>query len=150
MRSFRKIFVACSLILTVTLSSLVVANGAEIVWRKHYGVAAAESAQTNKPILVQFKAGWCSSCVRMSRQTMSEAEVAEYVNAAYIPLLIDADENPDLVSSFHVETLPASLIVSPNLKILARWEGYRSVIEFMRDLTQVCPKQTAMPVNVPL
>lgn len=150
MRNLRKIFVASSLIVTVTLGSLVVARGAEIVWRKSYGDAVAESTQTKKPLLVQFKAGWCHSCVKMSRQTMAEAGVAEYVNSAYIPLLIDADESPDLVSSFKVETLPASLIVAPNLKILARWEGYRTVIDFMRELTQICPKQTAVPVNIPL
>ena len=150
MRKLRKVFVACGLVLTLTLGSLVVAHGAEIVWRKSYGEAAAESVQTQKPLLVQFKAGWCHSCVKMSRQTMAEAQVAEYVNAAYIPLLIDADENPDLVTSFKVETLPASLIVAPDLRILARWEGFRSVIDFMRELTEVCPKQTSIPVNVPL
>jgi hypothetical protein len=86
----------------------------------------------------------------MTKMTLAESHVAEYVNESFIPLIIDADESPDLVSSFNVESLPASVVVAPNLKILGRWEGFRSVYEFMRGMTQLRPRQMEMPVNVPL
>lgn len=150
MRKLRNTLFACSLISSISFGFLVASHGAEIVWRKSYGEAAAESVKTQKPMLVQFKAGWCQSCERMTKMTLAESHVAEYVNESFIPLIIDADESPDLVSSFNVESLPASVVVAPNLKILGRWEGFRSVYEFMRGMTQLRPRQMEMPVNVPL
>lgn len=130
--------------------SFAISHAAEIVWRKSYGDAIAESQLTQKPILVQFKAKWCTACTQMSLKTLAESKVAEYVNRAFIPLQIDADEHPDLVSSFSVESLPASLVVAPNRKILARLEGFQSVVDFMSELTRFFPHDASLPVNVPL
>ena len=82
-----------------------------IDWRTSYRLAAAEAARDGKPLLVRVTANWCGPCRQMKQLTFADSRVIELVQSGYIPLIIDADENPDLVAEFRVE---AFILVVPN------------------------------------
>lgn len=58
---------------------------------------AFESARReDKPVLVDVGAVWCHWCHVMDETTYSDPEVAELINAHFVPIKVDRDERPDV------------------------------------------------------
>lgn len=120
-----------SLILVATAAMSVQAQDSggsskSISWQTSYRQAADEAARDGKPVLVRVTASWCAPCQQMKQLTFTDSRVVELVRSNFVPLLIDADEQPDLVSGFRVEAYPTTIIVAPDLTILKRLAGYQS------------------------
>ncbi|MFO0918882.1 MAG: DUF255 domain-containing protein [Planctomycetaceae bacterium] len=114
-----------------------------IQWRTNYAEAADEAAEKSKPILIEITAVWCSACKQMEQLTFKDRQIAQYVDSAYVPLVIDADAHSDLVSAFHVTAYPTTLVVSPDLKIAKRFTGYQSASTLLPELERIAQKQFA-------
>lgn len=115
-----------------------------INWRSVYADAAEEAAAANKPLLIEVTAVWCGACRQMQQLTFSDRRVIQRVESAYVPLVIDADEHPDLVAGFRVASLPTTLVVSPDLKILKRFTGYQSASVLLPELERIVQQQFAV------
>jgi YHS domain-containing protein len=74
--------------------------------------------------------------------TFDDRKVAEHVNAGFIPLLVDADEYPEFVASIGVEGLPATVIMTPEMKVVERITGYRTPRQLGAQLVKFCPVET--------
>jgi YHS domain-containing protein len=107
-----------------------------IDWSSSYRNAADEAVRTGKPMLVRITATWCAPCQQMKQLTFADSRVVELTTSSFVPLLIDADANPDLVTSFRVEAFPTTLVVAPDLTILKRLKGFQSAESLVASLSQ--------------
>lgn len=119
-----------------------------ISWRTSYAAAADEAAREGRPLLIEFTAVWCGACRQMQQLTFRDRRVIEYVESAYVPLVIDADEHSDLVSGFRIEAFPTTLVVSPELKVVKRLTGYQSASTLLPELEKLVQEQFAGNVVV--
>ncbi len=119
-----------------------------INWRSVYADAADEAAAANKPLLIEVTAVWCGACRQMQQLTFSDRRVIQRVESGYVPLVIDADEHPDLVAGFRVASLPTTLVVSPDLKILKRFTGYQSASSLFSELERISQQQVTLSAAV--
>ncbi len=115
----------------------------KISWRTSYAQAAEEAVEQEKPILIEFTAVWCGACRQMQQLTFSNQRLVEYVDSAFVPLVLDADEYSELVAGFRIEAFPTTLVVSPELKILKRFTGYQSASTLLPGLEQVVREKFA-------
>lgn len=122
---------------TTAAATATAASADEIPWITNYGQAAQEAARTGKPILVEVTAPWCGYCQLKHQQTFTDRKVIRHLNLHFIPLEIDADKQPDLVEAFHIQSLPTTVIVSPDLKIVKRLTGFQAAPEFNQELGQI-------------
>lgn len=106
----------------------------EIAWRKDYGQALRDAAKLKRPVMVEIGASWCGYCRQMQEQTLTDKRVIERVNRGFVPLRIDADADSRLVRAFGPESLPTTVIISPDLKIVGRISGFRPPETFHQDL----------------
>lgn len=73
------------------------------VWWYEWGREAFLMARAlNRPILLDIGADWCHWCHVMDRETYSNPEVAELINAHFIAIKVDRDARPDLDHRYQV------------------------------------------------
>lgn len=147
-------FVRIVLVGTVVLSAIQFGQPAwcaEIAWRKDVSAAAREAAATNKPLLVMVEASWCGPCRRMLQQTFPDRAVTARINAGFIPLLIDADQQAALVQKLNINAFPTMLILDANLRVVERVTGFQSAAQMnarLAGLKLTPPRVGPPPVAV--
>lgn len=114
------------------------ATADDVNWRTTYGKAAREAALTGKPMLMQITAPWCTYCVKMNVETFTDPQTAKHVNGCFIPFKIDADLHAELVEAIGIESLPTTVIIAPDFKILKRIKGYQNPVSYDRTLETIC------------
>ena len=81
------------------------AQAAPIAWHKDLRRASREAVARRRPMLVVVGARWCGPCRKMHSETFPNPTLAARVNSQFIPVLLDADEQPDQAG----QNAPASL-----------------------------------------
>lgn len=119
------------------------AEAAQVRWRKNFDKAAQEASRTSKPMLVEFTADWCTYCHKMRRSFENE-QLAQHVESCFVPVTVDADRDEKLVESVGVESLPTTLIISPDMKVLKRITGYKSAQQLTAALSEICTPDGAI------
>jgi len=62
--------------------------------------ALARAAQEDKPIFLSVGYSSCHWCTVMEGEAFSNIEIAEFMNAQYIPIKVDREERPDIDSIY--------------------------------------------------
>ncbi len=127
--------------LLVAATGGVPANGQTIAWRTSYEEGLREAEASQKPVWLQFTGPWCLFCRRMDRETFSRPEVAALSRHGFIPVKIRADEREDLTQRFEVSSLPTTIVMASNGRVLLRHEGYSDASEFQAIMGAFVPKQ---------
>jgi len=120
-------------------------HAAPVAWQKDIRTALRTSAEENKPLMVMVGAGWCGYCHKMLQQTFPDPALALRVNAQFVPVLLDADEQAELVQKLKVDAMPTVLVISPERRIVGRFAGFQSAGQLAARLA---PFQRARPAPV--
>lgn len=96
------------------------APASAVAWRTGFDAALAESAQTGRPVLVDFTASWCPPCKVMKHEVWPDAKVATAVNDGYVPLLVDVDapENAEVAQKYGIRGIPTVLVIDAKGAVL--------------------------------
>ncbi len=108
-----------------------------LAWRKSYKQACEEARRRKRPILVKITASWCGPCRQMQQLTFTDEPLRRRLRRDFVLLELDADENSDLITGFHVEAYPTTLVVSPELKVVSRMTGFKSAGDMITSLELV-------------
>ena len=106
-----------------------------IRWQTDLKPAAEYARQNRRPMIITVTAPWCSYCKKLESETFRDAGFIRSVNAAqYVSVQVDSDANRELVSRMGIRNLPTTLIVSPDLRIVERMEGFRTAEQLSQSL----------------
>ena len=108
-------------------------NG-RVAWMKNLDQARRISVETGRPMLIVVGAKWCGFCHKLENTTLSDQAMVEYIHANFIPVHLDADRDRKAVRGLKAKTLPATIVLSPDRKVLARLIGYRDAEDFHDEL----------------
>jgi thiol-disulfide isomerase/thioredoxin len=59
------------------------------LWQHDEARAVAEARRTGKPLLIDFRADWCSACKMLDADTWADPAVRAEIEAHFVPLQID-------------------------------------------------------------
>jgi thiol:disulfide interchange protein len=91
-----------------------------VPWQSDFAAAQAAARDSNRPILLYFTASWCAPCQQMRRYVWTDPRVADAA-AAYQPVRIDIDQNPQLAVQFNAaDAIPVLIVLDVDGKILRR------------------------------
>jgi len=143
-------YLSLLLVFTTTLAQGAEADNARpasVAWKKDFRTAVLQARKERKPILIEVTASWCGYCHKMLRETFTDAQVVRDVDGCFVPLIVDADAQPKLVEAVGVRGLPATVIVSPDLKIVGKVSGYKTAKQMHVLLGKACPADRARTVS---
>jgi thioredoxin-related protein len=107
-----------------------------VKWETDLHKAHEKAVETNKPMLLVFGAEWCHYCKKLEQTTLTNAELAKYINTNFIPVHIDADEQEKVAEILEVKGLPCSIVLSPDADLLGRITGFKQPSAFYEELAK--------------
>ena len=117
-----------------------------IQWRTDIRAANRESSETGLPILMKFSAKWCGPCKRMKAETFTDPRLAEMINTCFIPVEVDTDQNEQLARQLRIESVPTTMVISPQGDIVERREGFQSAAQLTGALARFCQQPAEQPI----
>ena len=111
----------------------VVPEVAEQIVASSYQDAIKKSKESNKQILIMFKAEWCHWCKKMEADSLTDSKVkTEMMN--YVYLEVDTDRDNATTRKFGVSGLPSYVISNANGDKIKSDNGYRNAKQFAQWL----------------
>jgi thioredoxin-like negative regulator of GroEL len=110
-----------------------------IAWQGTLQAAMKIAARERKPLLVDFWAEWCGPCKEMLATTYKDKAVVAR-SKQFVPVLINADEQPKVLEKFGISALPTVIFMNAKGKILLQTMGYDKAPEFLKLMDQAAKK----------
>lgn len=104
---------------------------------RHIGFdeALVAAKQENKLVFIDFYTTWCGPCKRMSSQVFPQKTVGDYMNATFVPLKLDAENDGlELAKRYEIKSYPTYVIVDTEGKEVARFSGSMEADRFIGKL----------------
>ena len=88
--------------------------------------ALAESARSDKHLLLQASTEWCGWCRVVDREIFTDSTVGVRVNDSFIAIELDFEKGigPDLAMKFRVGSYPTTLFFNPSGQLVHTLVGY--------------------------
>jgi thioredoxin-related protein len=115
-----------------------------IDWIENYQTGIELAEQQNKPIFIAFYKSYIPSNIK--ERIYSNRSVKEYIEATFIPILIDAAQEPDIAKLYNVKDYPAHYVKQPDSNDVFGPFGYRPPRGFINQLKGVI-KQMGLPAE---
>ena len=111
-----------------------------INWTTDFRQGVAEAQQFGRPMLIRVTADWCGHCTRMKQETYAHSGIIRDIETGFVAIDLDADQNRELVQRMGVQSLPATLVIAPDFRIVDREQGYRSAEQLSSVLRRHLPR----------
>ncbi|UCE98666.1 MAG: DUF255 domain-containing protein [Planctomycetota bacterium] len=106
-----------------------------IDWVEDYGTGIKMARLQNKPVLLAFYKQHTRFCSDMSQNTYNNPDVIIYVEANFIPILIDVDKQPEIAERYNIDYYPTHYIKPPDSNdLIGPHLGYDTPSVFIRKL----------------
>ena len=111
---------------------------ARITFSKSWDDASATAKRTDRRLLAYFTGENCGWCRVMEKRSFTDAEVVD-LSKQFVCVEVDIsqDTNSRLADNFRVDSIPRTMILTPDLKVIERQTGYIPAAEFAAWLKSV-------------
>lgn len=107
----------------------------DIDWADNLNSARTRALQNDRPMLIVFGADWCTYCKKLEKTTLSHPQMVKFINTRFVPVHLDHDDEKRVAQILEVQTLPCSIVLSPEADLLGKIEGYQSPGKYYQKLT---------------
>lgn len=95
--------------------------------------ALAQAQKENKPIVLDFFAGWCAPCLRMEKTTFKDERVKTLLDRCVF-VRVDTDKHPEIAKRMAVEGLPDIRFALHNGKLIKQLRSLQDAESFASEL----------------
>src|SRR4051812_2393542 len=82
------------------------AAGQEVNWKYKYGEARDEAVKTGRPLFIDVGSDNCHWYKQLDSRTFNDPEVASILNERFIPVRINADQDPYYIKALRIQSYP--------------------------------------------
>ena len=108
-------------------SQISLAIGSEdksIAWQANLRDAHQVAVKAKKPMLLVFGAEWCGPCKKLQKSTLTNPQLAKYINSTFVSVHLDLDTDKRVAKILEVEKIPCTIVLSPEADLLGRHVGF--------------------------
>lgn len=92
-----------------------------------------------KPVFIDIYADWCTTCIKMEKETLNSKEIVDFVNGDFTPLKVDItdiDNNKqEILKQYKLQTAPAYIFYNSDGEMEKKYYiGFLSEKEFLNIL----------------
>lgn len=95
--------------------------------------AQSIAKEEQKIVLIDFFTTWCGPCKKLDSTTWKDPEVIAWMTKNCIALKLDAEQNTELASRFHVGAYPTIVLLKSDGTVIDSLVGYREPKAFLTD-----------------
>ncbi|MHC4394343.1 MAG: DUF255 domain-containing protein [Planctomycetota bacterium] len=107
-------------------------NSDTIDWIEDYQTGTKLAKQQNKPIFLAFYKSYIPT--NTLERIYADRRIKNYIEARFVPILIDADKYPEIAKRYNVSSYPAHYIKQPDSNETFGPIGHRPPLHFISDL----------------
>ncbi len=115
-----------------------------IAWFHDLYEAHKVSASTGKPMLIVFGASWCHYCRELDTKTLTNPQLAAYIESNFIPVHLDADRDKRVAEILKAKPIPCTVVLSPDANLVAKFLGYEEVQPYFAKLEKARQRYVRM------
>jgi uncharacterized protein YyaL (SSP411 family) len=109
----------------------------DVVFAEYREGIVEELRAQKRPFFLLFSAEWCHWCHEFGENTLTDARVADYLNANYVSVFIDADVHSAAYLRYRATGLPYTVFLNPDTSPHFRYAGTLYAADFLTVLQQV-------------
>lgn len=114
-------------------------SGSGIDW-KDYTPGMSLAREQDKSIFLYFHAPWCTYCTKLKLTTFKDEKVLAYLDAHFISIEVDTDQNKSLATKWNVTGLPTLWFLDAQGKKIDRMPGYVDGAQLLQILKYIHTK----------
>ena len=120
-----------------------------IQWLEWGDDAFEKAKRENKPVLLDISAVWCHWCHRLDHDTYAVPDIADYVQANFVPIRVDTDKRPDINRRYNLGGWPTTAFLTPDGRAIGGGtyfppEQMRQLLRDIKSSWQKLQTQTTM------
>jgi len=137
-RSNRALFVIIGIFVALVVFVFSTQKKKSIDWVTDYDAAVQLAKQQNKPLLLAFYRPNEQMVTDTFNNTYSDPEVKQFVEANFVPVLINVDEQSDLARRFNINYYPTHYVKHPDSdKLFGPRLGWDPPSLFIKEMTKL-------------
>lgn len=105
---------------------------ASVAWVSSLDQAKQIAAREHRLILVDFYADWCGPCQLMLQTTYRDPRVIQ-ISKRFVAVKINVDEQPQIATSYGIDSLPTLAFLNATGKPLDGVIGYVPADDFLKE-----------------
>lgn len=119
----------------------------QIGWLDWTDEAFQRAKAENKPVLLDISAVWCHWCHRLDQDTYSVPDIAEYIQANFIPIRVDTDNRPDINRRYNMGGWPTTAFLTPDGRVIGGGAYFPpdQMRQLLRDIKSSFQKSQGKP-----
>ncbi len=116
-----------------------------IRWQQDLEAAKAVARQTGRLILVHFWTPGCAPCVTLEQQVFNQPGVAAAIDAQFVPVRLNADENSTIAQGFGITRVPTDVVITPSGEVIGKLISPPTPGAYVAEVSQVASAYNATP-----
>lgn len=114
-------------------------------WNRDYHAGIELAKRQNKPALLCFFKRGTRFSSDMWQDVYSRSDVKKYVEANFVPILIDVDKQPEIAKRYNVTYYPTHYVEHPNTnQIEGPFIGAHNLFEFIKKPRKFTQKNSSL------
>ena len=112
-----------------------VKTAAGLKWVGDLDTAWETAREKQRPLLLFVTMDGCVHCQKMKQTTLRDKDVQGDLQTLFIPVALNAKDEPELVKNLRLRLFPAVVVIQPNGDVLESISGYQTPKQLREKLS---------------